>query len=99
LSIVRFVFATLVLIVPTALMGATLPVLASFYSRDAARIGLRVGSLYALNTFGAVLGAGATGFLLIPTLGMNFATTTAASINILLGAVALTISRKAEAAP
>jgi spermidine synthase len=99
LSIVRFVFATLVLIVPTALMGATLPVLASFYSRDAARIGLRVGSLYALNTFGAVLGAGATGFLLIPTLGMNFATTTAASINILLGVVALTISRKAEAAP
>lgn len=97
LSIVRFVFATLVLIVPTALMGATLPVLASFYSRDAARIGLRVGSLYALNTFGAVLGAGATGFVLIPTLGMNVATMTAASINILLGAVALTISRKAEA--
>src|ERR1700730_3293435 len=47
LSIVRFVFATLVLIVPTALMGATLPVLASFYARDAVRIGLRVGSLYA----------------------------------------------------
>jgi len=99
LSIVRFVFATLVLIVPTALMGATLPVLASFYSRDAARIGFRVGSLYALNTFGAVLGAAATGFVLIPTLGMNIATTTAASINILLGVVALTISRKAEAAP
>lgn len=99
LSIVRFVFATLVLIVPTALMGATLPVLASFYSRDAARIGFRVGSLYALNTFGAVLGAGATGFVLIPTLGMNTATATAASINILLGLVALAISRKAEAAP
>src|SRR5437879_4011935 len=33
LSIVRFLFATLVLIVPTALMGATLPVLASFYAR------------------------------------------------------------------
>jgi len=99
LSIVRFVFATLVLIVPTALMGATLPVLASFYSRDAARIGFRVGSLYALNTFGAVLGAGATGFVLIPTLGMNAATATAASINILLGLVALAISRKAEAAP
>jgi len=99
LSIVRFVFATLVLIVPTALMGATLPVLASFYSRDAARIGFRVGSLYALNTFGAVLGAGATGFVLIPTLGMNTTTATAASINILLGLVALGISRKAEAAP
>ncbi|MEK6320655.1 MAG: fused MFS/spermidine synthase [Acidobacteriota bacterium] len=97
LSIVRFVFATLVLIVPTALMGATLPVLASFYARDAGRIGLNVGSLYALNTFGAVLGAAATGFVLIPALGMNAATITAAAMNILLGVVALTVSRKAEA--
>jgi spermidine synthase len=99
LSIVRFVFATLVLIVPTALMGATLPVLSSFYVRDIGRIGLRVGSLYALNTFGAVLGAAATGFVLIPALGMNAATTTAATMNILLGVVALTVSRKAERTP
>jgi spermidine synthase len=99
LSIVRFVFATLVLIVPTALMGATLPVLSSFYARDIGRIGLRVGSLYALNTFGAVLGAAATGFVLIPALGMNAATTTAATMNILLGVVALTVSRKAERTP
>jgi spermidine synthase len=97
LSIVRFVFATLVLIVPTALMGATLPVLASFYARDAVRIGLRVGALYALNTFGAVLGAAATGFVLIPAVGMNATTTTAAAINILLGVVALTLSRRIEA--
>lgn len=97
LSVVRFVVATLVLIVPTALMGATLPVLASFYARDAARIGLRVGSLYALNTFGAVLGAAATGFALIPTLGMSATTTTAATINLLLGVVALGVSRRVEA--
>jgi spermidine synthase len=97
LSIVRFAFAALVLIVPTALMGATLPVLSSFYARDAGRIGFRVGSLYALNTFGAVLGAAATGFVLIPALGMTAATTTAAATNILLGAVALIVSRSAEA--
>lgn len=96
LSIVRFFFAALVLIVPTALMGATLPVLSSFYARDIGRIGLRVGSLYALNTFGAVIGAAATGFLLIPALGMNAATATAATMNILLGVVALTVSRKVE---
>jgi spermidine synthase len=98
LSFVRFLFATLVLIVPTALMGATLPVLASFYARDSVRIGLRVGALYALNTFGAVIGAAATGFVLIPAVGMNATTTTAATINILLGVVALTVSRRIEAA-
>src|SRR5215471_13336063 len=99
LSIVRFVFATLVLIVPTALMGATLPVLSSFYARDIGRIGLRVGSLYALNTFGAVLGAAATGFVLIPVLGMKAATSTAAAMNILLGVVALFVSRRVEREP
>ncbi|HKP14009.1 MAG TPA: fused MFS/spermidine synthase, partial [Blastocatellia bacterium] len=96
LSLVRFVFAALVLIVPTALMGATLPVLASYYARDAYRIGLRVGSLYALNTFGAVIGAAVTGFALIPLLGMHATTATAAAINITLGLVALRISRLEE---
>ncbi|MFL6277791.1 MAG: fused MFS/spermidine synthase [Blastocatellia bacterium] len=96
LSLVRFLFAALVLILPTALMGATLPVLASYYARDAYRIGLRVGSLYALNTFGAVIGAAVTGFALIPLLGMHATTATAAAINITLGLVALRISRLEE---
>lgn len=96
ISIVRFIFAVVVLIVPTALMGATLPVLSSYYARDTGRIGLHVGSLYALNTFGAVMGAAATGFVLIPTFGMRAATITAAAINILLGIVALVFARKYE---
>ena len=96
ISIVRFIFAVLVLIVPTALMGATLPVLSSYYARDRGRIGLHVGSLYALNTFGAVMGAAATGFVLIPSFGMRATTATAAAINILLGLVALAFARKYE---
>jgi spermidine synthase len=98
LSLVRFFFAALVLILPTALMGATLPVLATYYARDDHHIGLRVGSLYALNTFGAVIGAAVTGFALIPLLGMHATTATAAAINITLGLVALRISRLEESA-
>jgi spermidine synthase len=93
LSIVRFIFAAIVLILPTALMGATLPVLSSYYARERNRIGLRVGSLYALNTFGAVLGAAATGFLLIPAIGMSATTAVAAAINLGLGVIALRLSR------
>ncbi|HLG14826.1 MAG TPA: fused MFS/spermidine synthase [Blastocatellia bacterium] len=93
LSIIRFLLAALVLIVPTALMGATLPVLSSHFARDFTRIGLRVGTLYSLNTFGAVVGALITGFVLIPLLGMRATTATAASINLLLGIVALYVSR------
>lgn len=96
ISIVRFIFAVAVLIIPTALMGATLPVLSSYYARDRGRIGLHVGSLYALNTFGAVMGAAATGFVLIPSFGMRAATITAAAINILLGLVSLAFARKYE---
>jgi len=99
LSIARFLFAALVLILPTALMGATLPVLSNYYARERDRIGLRVGSLYSLNTFGAVLGASVTGFILIPELGMRASTICAASINILLGVVALTVSRMDESTP
>ncbi len=96
LSAVRFLFAAIVLIVPTALMGATLPVLSGYYARDIKRLGLRVGALYSLNTFGAVLGASATGFILIPALGMKASTLTAAVINILLGVAAIGISRRQE---
>src|SRR5262249_54544334 len=97
LSFVRFVFASAVLVIPTALMGATLPVLSSYYARDLKRIGLRVGQLYAVNTFGAVIGAAATGFALIPTLGMSATTATAAAINLALGVVALAIDRREHA--
>ena len=97
ISLVRFAFAILVLIIPTALMGATLPVLSTFYARDRRRIGLHVGTLYSLNTYGAVLGAAATGFALIPLLGMRVTTATAAALNITLGLVAMSVSRRIEA--
>lgn len=96
LSVIRFFFAALVLMLPTALMGATLPVLSTYYARERERIGLHVGSLYALNTFGAVLGAAATGFVMIPALGMSRSTATAAAINLILGVIALRLSRRYE---
>jgi spermidine synthase len=99
LSLIRFIFAAAVLILPTALMGATLPILSSYYVKEQSRIGLRVGSLYALNTFGAVLGAAATGFVLIPAIGMSATTAVAAALNLLLGIVSLQLSRLDESHP
>jgi spermidine synthase len=96
LTIIRFALATLVLIVPTALMGATLPVLSLFYARDHRLVGLRVGWLYSINTFGAVIGAAASGFILIPAVGMHATTTIAAAMNVLLGVVALATDRSAR---
>lgn len=69
------------LVVPTMAMGATFPVMASLLIREDARLGDRLGMLYALNTAGAVLGAALSGFVLIPNLGMHGAVFVAVGLN------------------
>ena len=61
-TVFRFLLSFAVLIVPTALMGATLPLAmkSSLTRRD--RLGTRVSLLYAINTAGTIAGALATGF-------------------------------------
>jgi spermidine synthase len=66
---VLFVLAFALLVIPTFCMGTTLPLLARATVADPARTGRDVGSLYAANIVGAVLGAGATGFVLMESLG------------------------------
>ena len=83
-SLIRFLFCGIILLVPTTLMGATLPVLTKFFVRASDQIGLTVGRLYAVNTFGAVLGSFAAGFLLIPLLGVNKTIILAAAINLFI---------------
>jgi spermidine synthase len=57
-------------ILPTTIfMGVAFPVGLHYWSQDAARVGSRVGTFYALNLAGAVAGALAAGFILIPRLG------------------------------
>ena len=60
----------LVLALPTAAMGATLPLLAKYAVSADRHIGPRVGFLYGINTLGAAFGALASGFLLLPYLGL-----------------------------
>lgn len=56
-SLVRFLFSGMILLVPAIFMGATLPVLSRFLTRSPGLVGRSVGTLYAINTFGAVFGA------------------------------------------
>ncbi len=73
--------ALLPLVVPAALMGATLPVLCSFGSRRRASFGRCAGTLYALNTLGAVVGVLAAGFVLIGAVGEGNTLRLAALLN------------------
>jgi spermidine synthase len=89
-------FATL--LVPTALMGATLPLLARHAVRSEGQIGSRVGLLYAINTVGAVCGTVATGFLLLPELGLARTIHVAVAANALVFAAAALLARGARGA-
>lgn len=53
----------IVLLFPTFLMGATLPLLTTYLNRYINNIGDAIGSLYFYNTLGAAFGALATGFI------------------------------------
>src|SRR5262249_41880300 len=65
-GLVRFFTSFIVLLVPTFLMGGTLPVLARFFTETVEEVQRKVGLLYALNTFGAAFGTLAAALVFIP---------------------------------
>jgi spermidine synthase len=93
-TLFRFVVCFAVLVLPTTLMGATLPVLSKLMVDRESVLGLSVGRLYAVNTFGAVAGSASAGFLLIPALGVPKTTLVAALGNFFLATCALLLSRR-----
>ncbi len=92
------VLAFFALLLPTTLMGGTLPVLARFVARGLGTVGGRVGLLYALNTLGAVGGTVLGGFVLIRSLGVYGSTVAAAIVNLAVAAAAALLARRVPAA-
>ena len=72
------------LLFPTFLMGATLPLLTAFFNRYFRNIGQSIGILYFFNTLGAAIGALTTGYFLFGELGILVTTYVAAVINIFI---------------
>jgi predicted membrane-bound spermidine synthase/Flp pilus assembly protein TadD len=98
-NMVLFLLSFILLVFPTLLMGATLPVLSRFFVRSFSQFGRRVGDLYATNTLGAVIGCAAGGFLLIPTLGMRATVFVAATVNMVIAVLILIVDRIREKEP
>jgi spermidine synthase len=89
----------LLVALPAAVMGGTLPVLARHLARDKQAVGHNLGALYGLNTLGAVLGCAAAGLWLIGAIGMRATTLLAVAINAAVGAAALWLATKSAALP
>ena len=94
LTLIQFGLAATVLLVPTALMGATFPVLTRFVTRDPAAVGRRVGALYAWNTFGAVVGTYLVGFHLLPAFGMRATLFGTALLSLAIGVMMFVAARR-----
>jgi spermidine synthase len=97
LSLLRLLMSALVLIVPTTLMGATLPVITRALIRRIDRVGWGMAGLYALNTFGAAVGVAASGFVLIGAIGLWRTTLLAAAVNVLIGVIAILLGMRTKA--
>jgi spermidine synthase len=91
-AFVRAALAFAALVVPTFLMGGTLPVLVAAVVRRHADLHARLASLYAINTFGAAAGAAIAGFSLLPAFGVRATELAAAAGNLAIGVTALAAS-------
>ncbi|MFN3448305.1 MAG: fused MFS/spermidine synthase [Roseococcus sp.] len=79
------------LVVPTTLMGASLPFLARAVATDLATVAERIGTLYGLNTLGAGLGALIGGWVVVGSVGFVGALGLAAGLDVLAGLLALSL--------
>ena len=94
----QFFVSFLSLVIPTFLMGASLPILiTAFAQQDTFR--QRVALLYGINTLGAALGTLAAGVFLLPALGIVSTLWVAAGAGVLVTAGAFALDRLAPAAP
>lgn len=97
--LLKFIVAIALLSIPTLCMGATFPVMAAILVRHHSEVGLRMSQLYALNTAGAVLGAGLCGFVFIPLWGLDGAVYIAVALNAMIVGVAVYFNRRVVLPP
>jgi spermidine synthase len=93
--LVKLFICILLLLAPTILMGGTLPLLAAWIQRqsrfDAAA---RVGIFYAVNSLGAVLGAGLAGFFFVQNFGLNSGLELTGLFNLFVGFFAVILAKR-----
>jgi predicted membrane-bound spermidine synthase len=83
------VITVLIVMVPTTLMGATLPILVGYLVRSTGNVGRTVGTLYFVNTAGSALAAFMAALVLLRTVGEQRSAWLAAALNLTVGGFVL----------
>jgi len=79
----------LVLLIPALILGAIFPLATRIYTTGLGSVGRKVGTVYSANTLGAIFGAAAAGFVMIPTIGVRGSFLALILLNFLLGTALL----------
>jgi spermidine synthase len=88
--------AFVLLLVPTLLMGSTLPLLAEHFVRRSGNVGESVGALYSVNTFGSGVACLVAAYFLMRLLGESGSVRVAVCFNAFVGAASLLLERRAS---
>ena len=91
---IQVALSALVMIVPTLLLGTTFPMVARIYTQSLYRIGTSIGTAYASNTLGAIVGAFLGGFVLIPVLGVQNSIGLAVTVSAAAGVVLVALDAR-----
>ncbi len=97
-QVIKFVFSFIYLLIPTTLMGGTLPVIFKFFVRKLNSLGWQVSNLFAINNLGAVTGCFLAGFILIRIFGITTSLYIAAFINLLNAGIVFVIFKNIPSA-
>lgn len=95
----RFAGTFFLLLLPTTLMGMTLPVIVGAFARRTRQFEMQAGLLYGINTVGAVLGTLLAGFALLPWLGIRGTCLAAGSADLVIAGVAALLARRLHRTP
>jgi spermidine synthase len=93
-AVARFLVAVPILIAPTVLMGATLPIVCSAMIEQRQVIGRGTALIYGFNTLGACLGAYLVTYQLLETLGVQKTILLTAGANFAVAAIAIAVDRR-----
>ena len=95
-TVMRFVIVSAVLLIPTMLMGATLPIIVSAVRQFGDSRAVTISRLYGLNLLGAIAGTIIAGFFFLPAFGIRLTIWIAAATNMSVGIAALLFSRRSH---
>lgn len=96
--IAQFAICFTLVFIPTFLSGASFPILIRLYSKGQEHVGKTVADVYAVNTFGGIVGSLLGGFILIRFFGLQPALTIAALVLMLSGFLAVAVSKPRSSA-